>query len=164
MVVPAALLALPLGRCHAGNVSEMIEDFMTFREWEGKSLLGHVAFYEGIIALPWLVWFLASNNMQGTLAVSFTLQFAVEVIAGSALVAFAIWHTATLPIMKRANVALPVVVELTRLCVDQHSRVYAEFGTMRSNVGGPRTRAYNVGAELSIVRALRGKPAGDREL
>jgi hypothetical protein len=67
------------------------------------SFFGHVVFYELIGSLPMFVWFLTENYHQGTLTVSFTVQSALVTIAGGVVVAFAMWHTVTLPLLRRSK-------------------------------------------------------------
>jgi hypothetical protein len=76
---------------------------MTLRTWVGRSLFGHVVFFELVLSLPWVIWFLGSNYAEGTLTVSFILQFIAEAAVAGAAVAFAIWHTVTLPLIRRVK-------------------------------------------------------------
>ena len=76
---------------------------MALRRWVSQSLLGHVVLFELIVSLPWLVWFFASNYAEGTLTVSSTLQFIAEAVVVGAAVAFAVWHTITLPLIRRVK-------------------------------------------------------------
>jgi len=76
---------------------------MALRTWVSQSLLGHVVLFELIVSLPWLVWFCASNYAEGSLTVSFALQFIAEAVVVGAAVAFAVWHTITLPLIRRVK-------------------------------------------------------------
>ena len=67
------------------------------------SLFGHVVFYELIFSLPAFIWFLVENYKEDALTVAWTVQFALEGIAGGVLVAFALWHTVTLPLLRRSK-------------------------------------------------------------
>jgi hypothetical protein len=57
---------------------------------------------------------------------------------------------------------MATAVKLTRLCRASHSRVYAKFKTMRSEVGGPRRSGRWSATGLHIVRGPRGRREGGR--
>ena len=56
----------------------------------------------------------------------------------------------------------PEGLQYSRLCGAPHSRLYAEFGTMRSRCGGPRGRGRLGGGVLRIVKELPGSRGGGR--
>jgi len=75
----------------------------TFFEFVNKSLFGHVVLYELVVSLPVFIWFLVENQSEGTLTLLWTAQFALEAVAGGGVVAFAMWHTVTLPLLRRSK-------------------------------------------------------------
>ena len=76
---------------------------MTFLKWAIRSFAGHVALFQLILGLPFFLWFVISNQIEGTLTLSFTLRFMVEDFVICVAVAFAFWHTVTLPLIRAAK-------------------------------------------------------------
>jgi len=74
-----------------------------FFNFVNGSFFGHVVFYELIGSLPVFIWFLVEIHNEGTLTVPFAAQFALEAIAGGVIAAFAMWHTVTLPLLRRSK-------------------------------------------------------------
>jgi hypothetical protein len=78
-------------------------DAVKLSQWLSRSMTGHIVLFEVIFSFPFLVWFAASNYSDGTLTLSFFVQFLLlDVLAGAAG-AFAIWHTVTLPLIRRTK-------------------------------------------------------------
>lgn len=74
---------------------------MKFFKWASSSLLGHVALTELVFSLPLFLVFLDSNYEDGTLNLAWALYmaliWALLGVAGAAL----LWHTISLPLIKR---------------------------------------------------------------
>ena len=74
-----------------------------FFEFTNRSFFGHVVLYQLVVSLPVFIWFLVENHNEGTLTLLWTAQFALVAIAVGVAIAFAIWHTVTLPLLRRAK-------------------------------------------------------------
>ena len=74
-----------------------------FFGFANRSFFGHVVLYELVVSLPVFIWFLVENYNERTLTVPFAAQFALEAIAGGVIAAFAMWHTVTLPLLRRSK-------------------------------------------------------------
>ena len=72
-------------------------------EFYNRSLFGHVVVYEVLGSPAMFIWYLVENYNEGTITLLRAVQFAAEVVAVFFLVAFAIWHTVTLPLLRQSK-------------------------------------------------------------
>ena len=72
-----------------------------FLKWVGTSLIGHVLFYQLILAIPILATFLYLTYSDGTLTAAWSVYIVVVSAVFGVMVAAGIWYMITLPQIKR---------------------------------------------------------------
>lgn len=60
-------------------------------------------FFETIFSLPFVIFGIVSNYMQGTLSVDFAVEMVAEIAVLGVLVAVAVWFVITLPLKRKAG-------------------------------------------------------------
>jgi protein-S-isoprenylcysteine O-methyltransferase Ste14 len=74
---------------------------MTFLKWVSRSLIGQVVLCQTMFSASLLALFLGLNYEQGTLTASWALWILIVTVFAGILAAILLWHTMTLPLIKR---------------------------------------------------------------
>jgi hypothetical protein len=69
--------------------------------WAGRSMWGHVVFFELIVALPFALFGLVSNATSPYFTAAFVLEMFFEVVGIAAVGGVVIWYVVTSPLIKK---------------------------------------------------------------
>jgi hypothetical protein len=76
---------------------------VTLKKWVAGSLAGHLAGVALVFSVPFLIWFLVENHVDGTLTIYSLTRFLVIDFGVGAILAAAGWYTITLPTIRKSR-------------------------------------------------------------
>jgi hypothetical protein len=74
-----------------------------FFKWSSSSLIGHLAIFQLLCALPLFIWSLATMKSEGTLTMGSVLRMALVCSTLVAVAAALFWYSVSSPLIKSRN-------------------------------------------------------------